>query len=222
MIPIHKVTRQIGHSAALALPGFHSFTGCDQVSSFFKKGKKTAWDLWLMYPEFTQAFAVLSQMRCTKESVDAVFPLLNRFTSRLWQNRDDFPCVDSLRMHLFINKGKSFDAMPPGSDALKMHSYRAAYQGGRVWGSTLLPKMNSPSPKDWGWVELPGMWAPKYVTQATISAKLTPLQTCGCRTKCVSGKCTCADLKIQCLQLCKCEGKCYGKPPVIQHDTSDQ
>ena len=31
-IPVHEVILQIGHSRALALPGFHAFTGCDVTS----------------------------------------------------------------------------------------------------------------------------------------------------------------------------------------------
>ena len=210
-IPVHDAQRQVGRSTALALPGFHAFTGCDQISSFWKKGKNRAWEIWQMYPEFTQAFVVLSGMRPTKESVDAVFPLINQYAARLWQTDDQYHCVDMLRMHQFVHKGKSFDTMPPGSDALKQHTYRAAYQGGHIWGATLVATMNPPSPKDWGWSETPRKWIPNYTQQEIISEKLPVLKSCGCQKKC-EPPCTCAVLKMPCTGLCGCEGGCFGKP----------
>ena len=41
-------------------PYFHSFTGCDTTSSFFRKGKKTAWEAWKSYPDVTTAFATIA------------------------------------------------------------------------------------------------------------------------------------------------------------------
>ena len=43
-----------------ALPMFHAVTGCDTVSSFSAKGKKTAWKTWLSYHKVTSAFHLLS------------------------------------------------------------------------------------------------------------------------------------------------------------------
>ena len=43
----------------LALPMFHAFTGCDTVSSFSGRGKKTAWETWNVFPEVTDAFILL-------------------------------------------------------------------------------------------------------------------------------------------------------------------
>ena len=40
-----------------ALVSLHCFTGCDSVSSFFRKGKKTAWQIFWRYPELRQLFA---------------------------------------------------------------------------------------------------------------------------------------------------------------------
>ena len=80
-IPVHDLLHQLGHPVAKALPGFHAFTGCDTVSSFHGKGKKTCWDIFQLYPEFIPAFRVLYEMSPTKEDIDAIFPLLNKFTA---------------------------------------------------------------------------------------------------------------------------------------------
>jgi uncharacterized ParB-like nuclease family protein len=44
-IPIHDIVRSLGPRSK-ALPFFHAFTGCDTVSAFVGKGKKTAWQAW--------------------------------------------------------------------------------------------------------------------------------------------------------------------------------
>ena len=43
-IPAHEIAKSLGSEKPKALPMFHAFTGCDTVSSFSTKGKKTAWD----------------------------------------------------------------------------------------------------------------------------------------------------------------------------------
>ena len=37
-----------------------SFTGCDMTLSFFRKGKKTAWEARKSYPDVTTAFATIA------------------------------------------------------------------------------------------------------------------------------------------------------------------
>lgn len=45
-IPTHEITNEKGSEKPFGLPLFHSFTGCDNVSSFAGRGKKTAFDTW--------------------------------------------------------------------------------------------------------------------------------------------------------------------------------
>ena len=50
--------------------------------------------------------------------------------------------------------------IPPTQAALVEHVKRAVYQGGHMWGKTLLPDPVLPSPTDWGWVKTEGMYEP--------------------------------------------------------------
>ncbi|WAR11602.1 hypothetical protein MAR_025782, partial [Mya arenaria] len=50
-IPVHTIAAILGIERVEALPAFHAFTGCDQVSFFYSKGKKTAWDTCISFPE---------------------------------------------------------------------------------------------------------------------------------------------------------------------------
>ena len=56
---IYKMARALGPDRCIALPMFHAFTGCDAVSSFGGRGKKTAWDTWKTYKDVTAAFCAL-------------------------------------------------------------------------------------------------------------------------------------------------------------------
>ena len=123
---------------------------------------------------------------------------------------DDHQDVDSLRLHLFAFKGKSFHSMPPGSDALKLHTLRAEYQGGHIWGKTLVPVISLPSPKEWGWIDSPARFHPRFTSIDTITRKLPSLRMCGCQVKC-EPPCTCCVLGVRCKGLCGCQGECFGK-----------
>ena len=48
-IPAHEIAKELGSEKSKALPMFHAFTGCDTVSSFAGKGKKTAFDTWKIF-----------------------------------------------------------------------------------------------------------------------------------------------------------------------------
>ena len=42
-IRVHRIASEIGTELCSALPGFHAYSGCDTVSAFGGRGKKTAW-----------------------------------------------------------------------------------------------------------------------------------------------------------------------------------
>ena len=65
-IAIHKMVTTMNPTQCLTLPVFHAFTGCDTVSSFAGRGKKTAWVTWKSFPEVTDAFNELLCM-CSRD-----------------------------------------------------------------------------------------------------------------------------------------------------------
>ena len=62
----------------LALPMFHAFTGCDTVSSFSGREKKTAWETWNVFPEATDKFIALMEQP-QHSDFDAAMITLERF-----------------------------------------------------------------------------------------------------------------------------------------------
>ena len=45
-IPAHKIAFAMDSRICATLPDFHAFTGCNTVSSYGGKGKKTTWNTW--------------------------------------------------------------------------------------------------------------------------------------------------------------------------------
>ena len=50
----------LGPERCIALPFVHAFSGCDTVSSFAGRGKKTVWEIWKVFNEVTPAFCTLA------------------------------------------------------------------------------------------------------------------------------------------------------------------
>ena len=59
-LPAHEMARALGPEKCIALPFLHAFSGCDTVSSFAGRGKKTVWEIWNIFEEVTQAFCTLA------------------------------------------------------------------------------------------------------------------------------------------------------------------
>ncbi len=78
---INTIYEDLGREKSMALPVFHSFTGCDTTSAFFGKGKTSAWEAWNCCPDMTNAFTFMALHPYTKVDVDAEhFQLLEYFT----------------------------------------------------------------------------------------------------------------------------------------------
>ena len=77
-IPVHRISGEIGTEMCAALPGFHVYSGCDTVSVFVGRGKKTAWQTWKAFPAVTSVFTSLSTV--LRSLPDDVVRNLERFT----------------------------------------------------------------------------------------------------------------------------------------------
>ena len=62
-LPAHTIASFLGRQKACVLPMFHALTGCDTVSFFSGRGKKTAWEVWKVYSaELTPILEALMMM----------------------------------------------------------------------------------------------------------------------------------------------------------------
>ena len=55
-LPIHLYAEILKQDTCQALSFWFALTGCDSVSMFAGRGKKTAWSVWQKYQEATQVF----------------------------------------------------------------------------------------------------------------------------------------------------------------------
>ncbi len=87
---------------------FHAFTGCDTVSSFGGRGKKSAWKIWQVSPDVTEAFEHLLLM---EEISDSLMSVLERFVVLLYDKTSDQVSVNDARKQLFTHKSRSLENM---------------------------------------------------------------------------------------------------------------
>ena len=134
-IEISEVIDFIGARRALVLPGFHAFTGCDTVSSFWKRGKKLAWEVWNVYPATTQLFQALSSPVENTEKVmlTPLQPILHAFVNKLFGLEGE--TVDNARFRGIIFSTKDFTTIPSSSDALNRKLLQTAQQTGYMQGN---------------------------------------------------------------------------------------
>ena len=113
-LAIHEMVRALGPEKCIALPVFHAFTGCDTVSSFASRGKKTAWETWKAYEDVTGVFCALAACP-SPETIELWLKPLERFVVLLY---DRTGSVNEARKELFTRKGRAIDVIPPTQAAL--------------------------------------------------------------------------------------------------------
>ena len=143
----HDIAAQLGPQKAKVLPMLHALTGCDTVSFFTGKGKRTAWDTWSVFPATTDMLADLSSV--PESFLDDCMPLIERFVVHLCSRTSTALTVTEARQVLFSKKSRAMENIPPTQVAFLHHTKRAAYQAGHVWGSSLITKLQILSPQEW-------------------------------------------------------------------------
>ena len=132
---VQKVAAAGGHNMCCALPGLHSFTGCDTVSAFAGKGKISAFKLMQKNRKYQGAFTQPGKECSVPRDLSSV---LQEFTCKLYAIRCPSAAVNELRYQLFRAKKGAVESgrFPPCEDCLFMHSLRANYQA-EVWRRAL-------------------------------------------------------------------------------------
>ena len=202
---INTLYEHLGREKSLALPVFHSFTGCDTTSAFYGRGKKSAWEAWNCFDDITQAFTYMALHPYAELKVDSEhFQLLEHFTIIVYDKTSDLQHVNEARQEMFCQKEKSMERLPPTQDALMQHTKRAAYQAG-IWCTSDQIEQHVPSPEYWGWTLAEDTWIPVW-TKLPIAAQVcSELIKCGCKSKNGCGsRCACKKAGWNCCELCSC------------------
>lgn len=200
----HEIAAGLGQEKARALPMFHALTGCDTVSSFARHGKKTAWAVWTVMPELTEALMQLSS--APSDIPSNAMCIIERFVILLYDRTSKCTDIDKARRKLFARKN-NVQLIPPTKAALEEHVKRAVYQGGHVWGQILLPAPELPPPTNWGWSMTGGQYTPYWTRLPEAAHTCIELVSCKCQKGCVR-RCKCKKAALKCTALCVCEGDC--------------
>jgi len=204
---INTIYFNLGQDKCIGLPLFHSFTGCDTTSSFFRKGKKMALEVWNSFPEITSVFSKVTLQPFEDFNADSLnFRMLERYTILLYNKSSTLESVDEARMELFCRENRLMENIPPTSDALLQHARRATYQAS-VWASSHNVQQNRPTPESWGWKwdEHSKEWTPVWTTLPMASSACMDLVKCSCKSEKGCGtRCGCRKANLSCTDLCKC------------------
>jgi hypothetical protein len=200
-IPVHQLVGAIGPSKASGMPFFHAFTGCDVVSAFRGKGKKSAWQTWEVHDEVTKTFTKLSQNPASLDDKD--LNALEKFVVIMYDRSSTLTTVNEARLDLFAWKQRPYMAIPPTQAALKEHSKRAAYEGGIIWGQAMDPQPEVSNPEEWGWTKHDDEWQVHWTDLGPVSKSCRELTRCGCKKGC-NNRCKCFRCGLPCTALCSC------------------
>lgn len=197
-IPVHKIN--IPDTMAKNIIAFHAMTGCDTVSQFAGKGKKTTWKSYSKSPE------LLSLLGSSAELSPQLVSDAEIFACKLYTKDDNCSSINEVRVKVFM-EGKSLDAMAPTKDALEKHIAGANYQC-LVWKGSLTTTPELPNPTACGWIEDDGCLIPQWTTLPPVPRACKELLTCSCKTGC-GKRCGCyrAGQKT-CTMACGCQGTC--------------
>ena len=200
-----KIYRSVEHlgEACKGIIGLHALTGCDTVSYTFKKGKSTAYTIFLQYPQI--GLEILGE---DVTSENDLMRLAKTFFSLWYCGKPT--TKESLRHYVFRTHRTTpkLPNMPPTDDALKMHVLRAHLQAS-IWKSA--DKVEPPvlNVNEYGWqvhgddtippsplfgvVEMAPQELLKGVACNCIAAPVCSRESCGCRR-----------LGVSCTSYCKC------------------
>lgn len=175
------------------------------VSFFAGRGKKTAWDIWGVFPELTATLLILSS---SPEMVDNVcLAVIECFVVLLYDWTSNLTKVNEARQDLFSKKSRTLEKIPPTQEALLQHTKCSVYQGGHIWAQTLVMQPVLLSPSEWGWQRDDKSWTPVWTTLPQMKDTCYELIHCSCKTAC-TGRCKCVKASLACTGLCNCGGNC--------------
>ncbi|KAK2701984.1 hypothetical protein QYM36_019373 [Artemia franciscana] len=188
--PIHQVVKKIPVPVTNTITFLHCFTGCDTVSFFYSKGKKTF---------FTAALKLVVSGLPSKHFRKIVIVAYGK-------QYEKFSSLDDLRVHLF-HKKSSLKCLPPKENTFKYHVKRAAFQLSlMLQASEARPYIHNPLHFGWAYSHADGV-VPITTTllQWPSTVKGVP-KSFSCRNGCAKRFPCSFDGK--CDILCSCGGSC--------------
>lgn len=201
----------------------HCFTGCDTISSFAGKGKKTTVESLiktenlddLVKPFYDQSAdpQVIARNGC--KLIESIYNCSKKISS-----------LNDLRFNRYqVLTEKctfSLEKLPPTIGAAIQHAYRSYHQLQMWLGNEL-------NASKWGWREIINndskILMPHYTELSLIPDDLLKKVSCKCQSNCRSNKCGCRKLGLKCTVLCRnCDDSdhCSNKEIIIENESDSE
>lgn len=208
-IPLLPLYNALGGPLVAALPGFHSFTGCDQTGAICGKSKLSCWNtLMKADQEVLEGFASLGSSVCVP---DHVAKKLELFMCHLYVPLTHITTVKEMRWFLFSKKQYADEKLPPTKAALEQMIKRANYVA-LVWKECGTPCPDIPPPTSQGWIQDGDRLQAVPTTLPPAPKAVLELIKCNCKGSCITMSCSCKKHSLKCTDMCGCcETKCENR-----------
>ena len=220
LLDIRKCAQYLGSGICKALIGLHAFTGCDSVSSFAGKGKKTVYRLVKTNPE---CLSTMQQLGECFDMPENIIEKIEKFVCVMY-GLDKVGKVNEARYKLFCSSAGSESSMPPCQDTLLQHAMRANYQAA-IWKRANMSTISAPTPLQHGWVEKDGQYTVVWNTGPIAPKDVLQSVYCRCvKSKCEDGRCSCKLARLRCTDVCtckSCENDVVDEEPIIYNEDLD-
>ena len=160
-LPVHEISCTLGPLKSIAVPFFHSISGCDDTSGVSGTGKKSLFEAWLLVSEVTTVFAKAEHIRDVNELTKTDFKILEKLFVALYCPSCNTDVLNMARRVIFTQGGRSLENIPPTSAALKQHILRSALKA-IMWHQWYKEDREMPNITDWGWTKTSNRYVPKW------------------------------------------------------------
>lgn len=198
LLDIKAMAAEIGAHVIDSLIGLHAMTGCDSVSSFNGKGKKTVYQLVKRNPSAQAAMQLLgSSFEMTPEK----FAAGESFACLLYGETGED--INECRYRKFCTKASSSSNLPPCRSSLQQHIMRANFVA-KTWKSALSAVIEMARPDRNGWLLEDGYYVFCWHTREVAPKDVLKIIFCSCATSKCQGRCSCKQANLRCTELCRC------------------
>ena len=182
------------------------FSQVVSTSAFCGKGKAAALALIEKDQDSRKPLQMLGD---SFEESPELFSQCEQFTVKLY-GIDHVESVNEARYFLFCVKSHQSHQLPPSQNALKQHIKRANYQAA-LWKRALKPEPGEPSPSGHGWTVTNDSLSIYWTDKEPAPKVLMEYTRCGCKTPCMTKRCSCRSLNLPCTDACQCTRECANR-----------
>ncbi|CAG9817924.1 unnamed protein product [Phaedon cochleariae] len=202
-LPIHEICNILPNVRKKNILAFHAVTGCDSTSHLATITKKAAWKV------FNGTTCQLSDNLGHSPLTPSSKANAEKFLVQLYKVTKDVSSRDEARYQLF-GVVKKPEALPPTSDALRLHLLRCHYQV-NVWENVHHVRPEVMDNESYGWRLHQDEYNPILMTLEPVPKACTDILTCNCLSHhCLTTMCTCKKNGLTCTKLCHRSHQCLN------------